>query len=95
MVLPSFIDPQEVERPAWNPRTGSEGPGLGPCREADSTSGHFLFLTSGLPLFQILNKIHPPQEILFMLGQAIIVLHSLLFRALLSSSKNEINTTDV
>lgn len=38
---------------------------MGPCGEADSTSERILFLTSGLPLFQLLNKILPPLRCYF------------------------------
>lgn len=47
------------------PGTGSGGLRLGPCGEADSTSERILFLTSGLPLFQLLNKILPPLRCYF------------------------------
>lgn len=39
---------QESGRLWWNPRTGKWKSGIGTmCRDVDSTSPHFLFLTSG------------------------------------------------
>lgn len=47
-----WTGPQEVAGPGQEAKACD----LGPRREADSTSGHFLFLTSGLPPFQFINQ---------------------------------------